>query len=1059
MLGALLALALSAPAHASHPQPAFDISKLDYTPIGFYKPGDPVPSPTAPPANPNPSGKYVAYDMNVYESLNLPARSPGDQKADDPPGTGDPRHGFCPPDPQFMPWGLCANHQLEYLDHFERVMKEMLSDFGVVIKRYPFVSPGRSDAGTGRGGPLDASGGQAYNISATIPGADHPDESVLVSGHYDVTDSAPAPAWDSAEGHTEVMRMAKIMSDYWRATGTRPSATMKFIPWDSEESGTFGSIDYVQNIIPPGEEDKVRAYFNADPCAGGYPAYQNGVPPSRIPQVLQLADPTAFPEGSVARKRIEAFNKRASNPAGEKDIIDEAFAHMDAKDPGLELVPGTDVREQIFTPEQRENDVLTAVGGLLAFGSDYANFEEAGIPIFNFFADVFGPHADPTSNDPRTNAQGVAILHTPRDNLQTINQLTRADPTGNTVSEGWAKGMEMCAQVESVGMLQPEMAGTQTSTPDVVAYYEALPNEVLRKVKVKFDAAGSYQYAQLATRGIGDDSKLSYSWDFGDGQTGTGKVAEHAYAQVGRYQSKLTVRNTETGATDTMEIPVEVVPPSSTGPVLRKPAPEDEDGTFPIAWDFTGSRSGFREFAIEESTDVASLLSDDAEGDIGRLWQPSDTGDPAVRPWQKSNGSPAVNGNKRHGGQSSYWTGASPPAPSPTNKQSILTLKQSFEVPKEGEAVLSYFSLFQNESDDEGRVEIAVDDGDGNAANDEFGTVDGVGGLFSATEPEGILVGEFENRKVSLDKFKGKRIRVRFRYILGPNDPAGSQPAGWYIDDISVNSASWKEVGTSTSTDFTIFGKPAGTYAYRVRARYNDGVETLASNSEIVKVTRGVAPDRSGGPGGSPGAPCSVGFRSVSATPRRAGLRFKVSRADRRPFDVIVYRQSRGGTVTRDIAVARFRNRRGSFSWAGRRGLPSGYYFARFRMQRARNVEVRDRSVRRSGGRFLRRSDFQRRDTCGTLRSFRLSRSVFGGSTRRPLNVAFRLGAPAQVSIRVTRGRRTVANFAPAERIANANYKLSLPPARGLPRGDYVVEITVRRGASVTRSRLVARRL
>src|SRR3989337_1083773 len=101
----------------------------------------------------------------------------------------------------------------------------------------------------------------------------------------------PAAGAPSAEGHTEVMRMAKIMSDYWRATGTRPSATVKFIPWDSEESGTFGSIDYVNNNIPPGEEDKVRGYFNVDPCAGAYPAFKNGNPALRVPEVLQLADP------------------------------------------------------------------------------------------------------------------------------------------------------------------------------------------------------------------------------------------------------------------------------------------------------------------------------------------------------------------------------------------------------------------------------------------------------------------------------------------------------------------------------------------------------------------------------------------------------------------------------------------------------------------------------------------------------------------------------------------------------------------------------------------------
>jgi len=174
---------------------------------------------------------------------------------------------------------------------------------------------------------------------------------------------------------------------------------------------------------------------------------------------------------------------------------------------------------------------------------------------------------------------------------------------------------------------------------------------------------------------------------------------------------------------------------------------------------------------------------------------------------------------------------------------------------------------------------------------------------------------------------------------------------------------------------------------------------------------------------------------------------------------VILYRQSSGSKVTRDVAVARFRNRTGSFSWAGKRGLASGFYFARFQMQRATNVEVRDRSLQRSGGKFIRRSDFQRRDTCGVLRSYRLSRSVFGGTTNRPLNVAFRLGAPATVSIKVLRRGRTVVNFAAGERIAYANYKVSLPASRGLPRGDYIVEITVSRGSSATRTRLLARRL
>lgn len=107
---------------------------MDYTPIGHYgsaaaggaQPQIPTPGPP-PETGPNPSGKYVAYDTNVWEALALPGRHPGDESADDPLGTGDPRPGFCPPnDPLFLPWGKCANHQLEYLDYYEDTMKEML---------------------------------------------------------------------------------------------------------------------------------------------------------------------------------------------------------------------------------------------------------------------------------------------------------------------------------------------------------------------------------------------------------------------------------------------------------------------------------------------------------------------------------------------------------------------------------------------------------------------------------------------------------------------------------------------------------------------------------------------------------------------------------------------------------------------------------------------------------------------------------------------------------------------------------------------------------------------
>ena len=825
MATAILVMAQGSAALANHPQPAPDISKMDYAPIGAYKPGQPIPTPSAPATDNNPSGKYVAYDTDVFESLNLPSRHPGDESATDPPGSGSPLFGFCPQnDPTFAPWGKCDNHQLEYLDYFERTMKSILGPFGVTVKRYPFVSPGTGS----RGGYLDAAGGQAYNIAAVVPGADHPDETVLVSGHYDFTDSGPAAAWDSAEGHAEVIRIAKIMADYWRATGTRPAATVKFIPWDSEESGTFGSIDYVENNIPPGQESKVRGYFNMDPCAGAYPAYRNGAGVDRVPEVLQLADPAAA-EDSAVQQRITAFNQRAGT------VVDQVLDHLD------DTIDTPLGKRDIFvsnseatptSPSQR-GEIVTALGGLLAFSSDYANFEAAGIPIFNLFPDMFGPHADGTAGSP----EGVGILHTPRDNLTSLNALTSTDQTGLTASEGWAKGMEMCSQMEGWYMLQPEMGGGQTAGADPVAYFEALPNEATAQQQVHFDASGSYQYADAATRQLIDDSQLTYSWSFGDGQSGSGRTLDHAYAAVGRYDALLTVTNPATGQSDTMTIPITVVPSNFRGPTLTSATASGRNVS--LAWTFDGSRDGFDRFAIDEARDGALLLSDDAEADITRLWQPSDTGDDQLKPWQPSNGSPAVNGNKRHSGQSSYWTGASPTAPSPTNEESTLTLKQPIAVPKRGDLQLSYWSLFQSEGDDEGRVEIALDDGDP-STEPQWQAVDGTAGFFAPVSTDGAhpdeLSAALENRTADLSRFAGKRVLLRFRYILGPDDRAASQPAGWYVDDIRLTSGTFKQVATTTATSATLTGRKPGTLAYRVRALYRDGITSAPSNVELVAV-------------------------------------------------------------------------------------------------------------------------------------------------------------------------------------------------------------------------------
>jgi hypothetical protein len=852
-----LMLALATAGAVGIPTPALpqsitpDITKMDYTPIGFYEPGDPIPATSAAGTlDPNPSGKWVAYDTNVFESITFPNRHPGDVSATEAPGNGSQPYGFCPQgDPAFVPWGKCddhpdsGNHQLEYLDYFEQTMQEILGPFGVVIHRYEFNSPGAGEPGT----YLSAGAGRAFNITATVPGADAPDESVLVSGHYDFTFSGPAAAWDSAEGHAQVIRIAKIMADYWTATGTRPSATVKFIPWDSEESGTFGSIDYVQNNIPPGEEAKVRGYFNMDPCAGAYPAFKNGNPLVRVPEILQLTDPESY-DDPATEARVAAFNERAET------IVDEVLDNLDDTidtplGPQPIFVSDAEAAAGENGGDSQRDEIVTALGGLAIFSSDYANFAAAGIPIFNLFPDYFGPHADgtPGHND------GIAILHTPNDNLTTINKLTSADPSGLTASEGWAKGMEMCSHMEGWYMLQPEMGGAETATGDVVAYYEALPNEALPNEEVTFDASGTYQYADAGARTLVPDSSLVYTWDFGDGQSATGKVVTHSFAEIGRHTTTLTVTG-EGGSTDTMTVPVVVIGRDS--PVLHPIDPADAaDGDFGLTWDFDTEREGFDHFSVQESTDFTTLFYDDAQGGPEVNWTVEMPSDP-VQPWQASDSATVkLRGNQSRSGDRSFWTGVSPPDfnPGPINVPSILMLNQQITVPPSGDTEINFWSLFQNEGDDQGRVEVALVDDAGNmgpwravkviqapptAVGDPHEPL-----ICDPSTPETFLE-DFRFERASLIAFRGKTIMVRLNYFPGPNNRLLSQPCGWYVDDVRVESGSFTEIGTTAEHSFQVSGRVNGTYAYRITGVFTDEVQTAPSNAEVAEVTEGTEGNR-----------------------------------------------------------------------------------------------------------------------------------------------------------------------------------------------------------------------
>ncbi len=82
-----------------------------------------------------------------------------------------------------------------------------------------------------------------YNVVAEIPGAEKPDEVVIVSGHLDSWDGPGSTgACDNGTGTMVALEAARLLM----SSGAKPKRTIRFILWTGEEQGLHGSRRYVE---------------------------------------------------------------------------------------------------------------------------------------------------------------------------------------------------------------------------------------------------------------------------------------------------------------------------------------------------------------------------------------------------------------------------------------------------------------------------------------------------------------------------------------------------------------------------------------------------------------------------------------------------------------------------------------------------------------------------------------------------------------------------------------------------------------------------------------------
>src|SRR5207237_4891600 len=154
-----------------------------------------------------------------------------------------------------------VNGHDEFTAYWAQEMQRNLTGFGAQVSRDEFSVQGW------KGRPATV---PAFNVEVTVPGVSHPEQVVVIGCHYDGEASSTQSANDDASGCAIELGVAKAMGAYWRSHHTYPARTLRFVIFDADEQGLYGSFHYVNDTIN-GDISNVVAMFNEEQNGIAYP--------------------------------------------------------------------------------------------------------------------------------------------------------------------------------------------------------------------------------------------------------------------------------------------------------------------------------------------------------------------------------------------------------------------------------------------------------------------------------------------------------------------------------------------------------------------------------------------------------------------------------------------------------------------------------------------------------------------------------------------------------------------------------------------------------------------
>lgn len=408
----------------------------------------------------------------------------------------------------------------EFATYWSQEMARDLQGFGPQISIDKFPVQGW----IGRPAPVPA-----FNVEVTVPGVVHPEQVVVIGCHYDGEAISTQSANDDGSGCAIELGVAKAMGEYWRSFKTYPARTLRFVIFDAEEQGLYGSFHYLNSTIN-GDVHNVVAMFNEEQNGIAYPLrylgqMSNPLLPFYIP-MSPLKNSSLYPhQDKLSQQQRDNITHFRSLMQQAIPAVFQQFQALGFQSLTYHDASQRDVSQPIFTSDQMTN-IHTEDDAL--GGSDQIPFTLAGLPCATFVGN--STYYDRNPPPPPWSY--------PFDQRSDTIQLMNTFASGSS-----QKAPALVLALALPGMLttwmlnQPNMLGQVSADGQV----SRLPIAAISDIGQLQVGKSISLNAKASFDPISTTNDLTYAWNFGDGTTATGVSVSHTYTAVGTYTLSLVV--------------------------------------------------------------------------------------------------------------------------------------------------------------------------------------------------------------------------------------------------------------------------------------------------------------------------------------------------------------------------------------------------------------------------------------------------------------------------------------------------------------------------------------